>query len=240
MSRMKCISCLGLLLLALFLSGCCEEPGPSFNRIQVDANLVTENRKGYFRLTHLQVTPPSIAGGQWQPLTLAVTDWNNDGVPDLLSSYETQNGGFVVLQTGNFAFNHPEKAGEVAKTDAWSDSPFLAAAQVMELPLHPDFLFAGDFNDDGFQDILIAQKNSSYLFWSAGNAQGEFRNASPIPLPGTITVLHVGELDRPIGVPYVMVGLQSNNGSELHIYRCDHKNPFTEPESYEFSEPFSD
>lgn len=207
--------------LALILSGCCGDQ-PIVNRGQISVSLVKQTRKGYFSLLNLQTASPSS-----QPLALAASDWNNDGAVDLISSYASDMGGLLMLQQGAVNFRHPKGKKSL------SESPFDSTAQVIEVPLRPDFVFTGDFNHDHLQDILIAQKDSSYLYWIAGDGQ-KFSAGNLIPLPGTITEIKIAALDRDIGFQDTMIGLQTNDGFQLVIYKGNQKEAFSQPEVYPF------
>lgn len=197
--------------LALILSACCGDQQIPI-RDQINVSVVQQELPGYFSLTKLQ-TPL-----QGQPLSLASSDLNNDAAPDLITGYGSDLGGMLMLQHGRV---HS------------SDSPFDSEAQILEMPLRPDFVFTGDFNHDHSQDILIAQKDNSYLYWIDGNSQ-QFSAGNLIPLPGTITAMNVAQLDREIGAKDTIIGLQANNGFQLVVYKGNKKNPFTEPEIYPF------
>jgi hypothetical protein len=197
--------------LALVLSACCgDQPIPI--REQIDVSFVQQQLPGYFSLTKLQ-TPL-----QGQPLSVNSSDLNNDGSPDLISGYTSDLGGLLMIQHGKVNF---------------TDSPFNSAAQMMEVPLRPDYIFNGDFNDDRLPDILIAQKENSYLYWIDGKSQN-FSAGNLVPLPGTITAISVAQLDRETGKKDTILGLQTNDGFQLIVYKGNTKNPFTEPEIYGF------
>lgn len=207
--------------LTLILSGCCGDQ-PILNKGQINVNLVNETRKGYFSLANLQTPLPSA-----QPLTMAASDWNQDGAVDLISSYASDMGGLLMLQQGEVNFRNPKSK------ELLSESPFNSTAKVLEVPLRPDFVFTGDFNHDRLQDILIAQKNASYLYWIAGDGQ-QFSAGNLIPLPGAITAIKVAALDRDIGSQDTIIGLQTNEGFQLVIYKGNQKEAFSEPEVYPF------
>ena len=224
LKRINRLSLLGYLLissLTLILSGCCGD-NPVENRGQINIGFIKETRPGYFSLVNLQTILPTA-----QPLTLAASDWNNDGAVDLISSYASDTGGLLMLQTGEVNFTHPKQK------ELPSNSPFDSTAQLLEVPLRPDFVFTGDFNHDRSQDILIAQKDHSYLYWIAGNGQN-FSLGNLIPLPGTISTIKVGQLDRNIGFQDTIIGLQTNNGFQLVVYKGNQETPFSQPEVYPF------
>ena len=109
---------------------------------------------------------PATAYGTFQPPrstntvleTLAVGDFNGDGIPDLAgTSYNKQNfTGTFSLLLGN---------GDGTFTDASDNS----------LPAVPASLMTGDFNGDGKLDVAVADQASGvYVF--LGNGDGTFQN----------------------------------------------------------------
>ncbi|MBI3951809.1 MAG: hypothetical protein HY314_15275 [Acidobacteria bacterium] len=128
-----------------------------------------------------QVLEQSLA----QPLTLASGDFDEDGVPDLVSGYAGPSEGILTLHRGNIDSifpNSPEakrRRGEGAR-ERRSDgarerggdegtnslpvspslppsvSPFLPEARAFGVPEAPEFLGTGDFDADGHWDVVTA------------------------------------------------------------------------------------
>jgi hypothetical protein len=211
-----------VLSLTLILSGCCGDQ-PIVSKGQINVSVVKESRQGYFSFANLQTSLPSE-----KPLNLAASDWNNDGAVDLISSYASDMGGLLMLQRGAASFKYPKG------NEPRSEPPFDSTAEILEVPLRPDFVFTGDFNHDRSKDILIAQKDASYLYWIAGDGQ-HFSAGNLIPLPGTITAITVAALDRDIGFQDTILGLQTNDEFQLVIYKGEQKKAFTQPEVYSFA-----
>ncbi len=53
-------------------------------------------------------------------------------------------------------------------------------------------------------------------------------------MPGTITAIKAAQLDRNIGFQDTMIGLQTNEGFQLVVYKGNQKTPFSQPEVYPF------
>ena len=111
-----------------------------------------------------------------QPLALAAGDFDEDGVPDLLSGYAGAGKGILTLHRGNvdllFPNNLQSKKHNSEATTTVSDAGtidrsvpayFLAAARVFDLPEPADFLGAGDFDADGHWDVVAAAHGSNKL-----------------------------------------------------------------------------
>lgn len=104
--------------------------------------------------------------GLAQPLALASADFDKDGLPDVVSGYAGLSGGIVTLHRGNLYSIYPIIQGRVPATGdqrpATSD-PFLPEARVFETPEAPEFLGAGDFDNDEHWDVVAAARGSDAL-----------------------------------------------------------------------------
>jgi hypothetical protein len=67
-----------------------------------------------------------------RPLALASADFDEDGVPDLISGYAGPRGGIITLHRGNVDSIYPNasEARRRKANGAYTDSPFLAPARV--------------------------------------------------------------------------------------------------------------
>jgi hypothetical protein len=154
------------------------------------------------------------------PTTLASADFDEDGVPDLVSGYAGPGGGIITLHRGNVVSiypNSPEARRRKAE-GTFTDAPFFAAARVVEVPEAPEFLGAGDFDADGYWDVVAAARGRDRLYWLPGNGQGGLAAARRVKLPGVVTTLATGETNRRDGLTDVVVGITRTDGPEVLVF----------------------
>ncbi len=159
-------------------------------------------------------------GGSARPLSLANADFDEDGMPDLASGYATGAGaGAIVIHRGNvdalWPYGNALRNGE--------PPAFLPDARVVAIPEEPDFLGAGDFDADGHWDIVAAHLGSSSLWLLRGNGHGGFYPAERISLPGGVTALVTGELNRPDGLTDIAVavsGSRPGNVAQVLVFEA--------------------
>ena len=67
---------------------------------------------------------------------------------------------------------------------------FQAKASVFSVPVSPDFMATGDFNQDGYKDLLIAARGGA-LYFMKGDGKGNLAKAQTVQLLGGGTALSV-------------------------------------------------
>ncbi|HEV8482139.1 MAG TPA: CSLREA domain-containing protein, partial [Blastocatellia bacterium] len=150
------------------------------------------------------------------PTGLATGDFNEDGSPDLVVGYMSDGGlGIIILHRGNIASVYPSSSD--ASLGA-SDSPFLDSPRLIELPDPAEFLAAGDFDADGHCDLIAAARDRSRMFLLRGDGKGGLGNAEPIELPGKITALTSGEINRPDGLTDIVVAISGADGPKVIVF----------------------
>jgi uncharacterized repeat protein (TIGR01451 family) len=156
-----------------------------------------------------------------EPLALASADFDEDGVPDLVSAYAGPSGGIVTLHRGNIDSIYPNspEAQRRKASGTFTDSPLLSPAHVFELPQPGDFIAAGDFDADGHADLLVAARGSSSISLLPGDGKGSFGAARQIALPGSVTALATGEVNRADGLMDIAVGIVSPNGPQVLVFQ---------------------
>lgn len=150
--------------------------------------------------------------GQARPLALASADFDEDGMPDLAAAYAVPAGGIVALHRGNVDALWPE--GRRARTAP----AFLPDARVFRLPEAPDLLGAGDFDADGHFDLVAAHLGSRSFYLLRGDGHGGFAPPERIALPGAITALTTGEINRADGLTDIAIGVTSSGGSLVLVF----------------------
>ncbi len=143
------------------------------------------------------------------PLALAAGDFDRDGVADLIVSYGSPAGGIIALHRGN--------AAALASSRSVS-APFFSQAQVFALPEMPEFIGTGDFDADGYIDVVAAARGSRTLYLMSGNGQGGLGAPKGIELPGAITAMISGEVNRIDGLADVVVGIAGARGPQLLVF----------------------
>jgi trimeric autotransporter adhesin len=162
---------------------------------------------------------PLLQAGIVIPAILAGEDFDADGYADLICGYNASGSGLIALYRGNpqaFAPTDPDFLKNLAAGK--TPSPFLSEASVIALPAAPDFLAAGDFSGDGWPDILAGARGSSSLYILRGDGIGSFTAPEAVPLPGVLTALTTGNIDRPTGRSSVIAGVNGIGGPKLVIF----------------------
>ena len=149
-----------------------------------------------------------------QSLSLASDDLNNDGAPDVIAGYSANGRGVITIYSGNIdAFAPTSAAVYQAIQSGRIPASFDSTVQVLDVPEHPDFIVTGDFNHDGKKDILAGARGGG-LYLMTGDGQGKFGAAIPISLPGQVTSLAAGELNKADGQPDIAIGIIGQDGPQ--------------------------
>jgi hypothetical protein len=153
------------------------------------------------------------------PLSLTQADFNEDGVPDLVCGY-VAGGGVLTLHPGNVDSIYPNspEANQRKADGGFTDSPFLSPSETLALPEAPDFLGSGDFNADGHADLVVASRDGSRLYFMSGDGKGRLASPEPVALPGAVTALTAGEIDRADGLTDIIVGVAGLKGPQALVF----------------------
>lgn len=196
-----------------------------------------EISSGYNGPDHLA---QALLQGQVRPLAVAAGDFDADGIQDLICGYAGPQGGLLAIYRGDVDSiypNTPEAAGrrEAKGYGATPSSPFFSDALIIEIPQMPEILAAGDFDADGKCDILAAEKRGQSLCLLSGDDEGRLQPARFISLPGGITALEAGEINRPDGLMDVAVATNGPGGAKLLVFENTRGAFAAEPDSIELS-----
>src|SRR2546425_792916 len=157
---------------------------------------------------------------QAEPLSLASADFDEDGVPDLISGYSYHGRGIITLLRGNVDSIYPNapEAKERKANGTFTDAPFLSPAQVFSAPVAADFVGAGDFDGDSHWDVVVASRTHNALYLLSGDGHGGFQPAKEIPLRGVVTAMTTGEIKRAGGLTDVVIGVDGEDGPKLMVF----------------------
>ncbi len=167
------------------------------------------------------------------PLALASGDFDEDGVPDLVSGFGEGKAGAITVHRGNVAALWPYGA-------ALRNGPppaFFPNARRFSLPETPDLIVTGDFDADGQWDIVTAQRGSSALYFLKGDGRGGFRAAKRIPLDGNVTAMIAGEINRADGLADLIVAVNTPNGARALVYESPAGALAGSPEIFKLGKP---
>jgi hypothetical protein len=177
----------------------------------------------------------ALAQNTAQPLALASADFDEDGVADLVSGYASAGGGLLTLHRGNVdaLFPNSPSAQQRKASGQFTDAPFLSPARVFAAPEAPEFLAAGDFNADGHWDIVTAARGSHALHLLPGDGRGGFGPAQARELPGGVTALASGEINRADGLVDLVVAIAGSRGPQALVFESPDGAMRAAPEAFD-------
>ncbi len=157
---------------------------------------------------------------QAQPLAMASADFDEDGVPDLVIGYAGAGLGIVSLLRGNVDAIYPNspEAQQRKMAGTFTDAPFLSPSLVYAVAQSPDFIGAGDFDGDDHWDVVAAPRGGDKLYLLSGDGEGRLSLTKEISLPGVVTALTVGEINRQDGLEDVVVGIRGAGGPQVLVF----------------------
>lgn len=167
---------------------------------------------------------------------------DTDGVLDLVVGYMLDSGGALVIYRGNPDFlMSPRIKDELAREKGIEIPAFLGEAMLIELPMTPDFVGVGDFNGDGAPDVVSAQRGAGELMLLPGGVDDCLSGQiETITLPGALTALAVGEVNRFDYLQDIVVGVTTLNGPKVLVFEGPNGALAREPEVFRAAAPVTD
>ncbi len=153
----------------------------------------------------------ALRGGTATPISLAAGDFNADGAIDVVAGYSTPNGGVLAMMLANpnaYAPTDPTLYQKAMRGNV--PATFQSKAAAFTLPESPDLIVTGDFNRDGYLDVLVAARGNN-LYLLAGDGKGNLLDPQAVPLTGQVTALAA------TGDGHVAVSLDGPSGAQLTI-----------------------
>src|SRR5579863_8949764 len=153
----------------------------------------------------------ALRGGTATPVSMAAGDFNADGAIDVVAGYSTPNGGVLAVMLANpnaYAPTDPTLYQKAMKGSV--PATFQSKAAAFTLPESPDLIVTGDFNSDGFLDVLVAARGNN-MYFLAGDGKGNLLDPQAVPLTGQVTALAA------TGDGHVAVSLDGPSGAQLTI-----------------------
>jgi len=151
---------------------------------------------------------------------LAAADFDEDGVPDLVTGFATFEGGSLTVRRGNVDAIYPNSVEANARRQRgeFTSAAFLPGGKNFAIRAAADFVSTGDFDADGHWDIVTASRGGGTLSWLRGDGHGNFASAKLIELGGAVTALVAGELNRRDGLTDVAVGIVAQEGAQVLVF----------------------
>ncbi|HZM89852.1 MAG TPA: FG-GAP-like repeat-containing protein [Blastocatellia bacterium] len=137
---------------------------------------------------------PFSAGNR--PRSVAISDFNLDGKPDLAVANQGSN---VTIRLGDGTGGFPDAT---SSTVATGDSPYSVAI--------------GDFNLDGKPDLAVANRGSNNVTIRLGNGMGGFPTSSTVGAGAGPTVVAIGDFNLD-GKPDLAVANESSNNVTIGL-----------------------
>jgi VCBS repeat-containing protein len=173
--------------------------------------------------------------GLARPVALATGHFHENGPLDLIVGYVGPSSGILALHQRNVdsisAKNRDERI-QKAKGELLAP-PFLLPAQVFEVPEPPDFIVPGDFDVDVRYDVVMAARGSDALYFLRGDGRGGLGEAKRIQLPGKVTALLGGEINRVDGLIDLVAGIVGPDGPQVLVFEGPRGALRSEPEIFE-------
>lgn len=165
-----------------------------------------------------QAASAGMQNGAARSRSIATADFDGDAAPDVVAGFAYNGVGILTMQRGNPEGYAPTDDSIFTRMqEGYDPAPLMPTVETYQLSEAPDFLTAGDFNQDGRNDVLVAARGGN-LHLLAGDGQGRLEVQKQIVLQGVVTALTAGEFRAADGVRDVAVALEGPGGPEVFVF----------------------
>ena len=140
------------------------------------------------------VFSPAVNYSTVSPISVAISDFNGDGISDLAVANEAANTVSILLGTGTGTFGAP--------------TAFTAGTS-------PRSVAIGDFNGDGKSDLAVANYNSNDVWILPGTGTGTFGAPTSLPVGTNPQSVAIGDFNGDGKSDLAVANITSNNVSIL-------------------------
>ncbi|HZN04198.1 MAG TPA: FG-GAP-like repeat-containing protein, partial [Candidatus Polarisedimenticolia bacterium] len=171
-----------------------------------------------------------------QPRAMAAADFDEDGMADVAVAFSDGRRGVIALLIGNrdvVDASEPEARRRRAKNglEPRALPPFRVEGPLVDLPAPADLAGAGDFDNDGHLDLVVAAEGGRTLLLLRGDGRGGFADPLPRSLPGRLSRMVVGEMNHPDSLADIVVAVERQHQTEILVYEDPEGAWKAEPES---------
>jgi CSLREA domain-containing protein/uncharacterized repeat protein (TIGR01451 family) len=160
----------------------------------------------------------TMSARQAQALSLASVDFDADGINDLAIGFAAPGGGGLLsIHRGNLdAFAPQSDASFQAIARSEFPSPFLAEAELVEIPGRPDFMASGDFIGHDGPAVMAATRGGHSVYVLARGASGKVELLQTVDVPGAITALGTRQISGKYW--HAVIGVHGPNGAQAMLF----------------------
>lgn len=172
----------------------------------------------------VELPPPSASSTEtsgFHPVALAVGDVDGDGADDLVVAHAGADTGMLVLRRVSLDARRPfaPEARARMASGSFVDSAWHPGSTATPIPLAANLIDIGDLDGDGRADAVVAQHGLPALCRLSGSETGRFHDPTCVELPGGVTGLVAGSLDRRSGRDGAIVSTWNGERAELVLVR---------------------
>lgn len=164
---------------------------------------------------------------------LALGHLDEDGVIDLVVLHSGDQGAFAAVSLGDPRFRlGPKHDLDRLRAGLPPEQPFHPETRTYPLAFTPHWAAVGDWNADGFFDLVVAAEGVAKLQWLAGDGTGRLGTGGIIPLEGPVTAFLSQEVNRRDGLEDLILGVIGSRGPAVLVFESARGALMEEPERH--------